>query len=378
MWKTKILLIFFAVSLLSGQSRRGSNATAIQEGYLLTSLSGYGISGSVRTTITGLGISNPALASDLKGFSVGISMQNSSVFDNYIVEDYTFKNGINIPQSFEILFPVHRFRIGLGYNHIYDSIAISGPIQVVTLGGETDGYFRAKTITHILSKSAQISWSELKGVSTGIRINQYTLISKDQIYNSVYNSQGNKYSYDFGLLYKSFDQRIRFGVSYSNGVSIVGNYTSLNDSLGLPPDSLIVDIIGTIQDIAKIAFIPSRLEFGTSYKFNPRFVVLGQISYTEAKSTDQTLKNRMEISINVKSQINDHFVVTTGYLNQSISYKSENYIFHSINFGNHYFVVSPILNFGKIGLEYSLVLANKQVDKKRTQIINKLGLNWKF
>jgi len=231
------LLFFFVLFLsnLNAQERAPVESLVVflPQGFILESLTSYGMLSTTISNAYNIANSNPASLAQFQKVSVGISKQFDTSIDNAWIVGIGHKRISTIrPQSFGVVIPFHNFRVGIGISESYSTSLQFGDLLVAT-EENPDGTGEILEVTYetrVDKKSAIVSYSKatvfLKNdqISVGGQYNfnsmnhDFSLSSASTI-DPVFDVETNSQSWSAGIKYSMFNivgvEQIHFGVRYS-------------------------------------------------------------------------------------------------------------------------------------------------------------------
>lgn len=223
--------IFFFLLLISsvalGQSKSG--AVTIQmlfpPGFDIENLTSFGFSNAIKTDLSGLTNSNPALISDFKKVSGSLSFSFPSNNKEFIYGDVGIeKYKPYIPNNFTVMLPFEKYFISASYNQRYFSQLDFGSIPVTT-ETQTDGTgetFSPDFYQLVNQYSLVLGMlNENDNLSYGLNLNLNHLIFHEQIVRSKLDFEQIKPSFSVGFIYKLNDH-YKLTSYYSHKVVFTG------------------------------------------------------------------------------------------------------------------------------------------------------------
>ena len=237
------ILIIFTTINIHPQIAYEHPVVFLPQGFSLQTLSSLGTS-NVINDVSNISSMNPASLNEFKKISFGISYQFSSKIDEAYIAGIGHSSIQNFtPQSFGILFPFNKIKIGLGMRQKYNSKLDLGAVQISTVN-QPDGtgeYFQAIYKTNVYSYSLILSYlfnnlSEGNEFSLGFKLDYNRLHEYEEIWKISNDIAANSIGWSAGLTYKiSYGEKkaLQLGLSYESSVEFSKFFTYDNSRLNL-------------------------------------------------------------------------------------------------------------------------------------------------
>lgn len=383
-----ILLLVFA-NLFAGDPDRIDPRNQIflyNQGFVLESLSGYGVSSSTRLPIFNISTGNPASMSSFKTFEIGFSNQFDSKVESFPIDDASFERINNlVPQSAGLIYPFQDFRIGAGFSQKYSAEILFNEIEITTVNdpqgtGET---FSPTFKNAIHTASALASYqipnllSPTDQLSVGFQFNLNFLDADESIARTTAKLNANHANWKFGFSYSGGIERtetFRLGLHFETGVKISGNVEFEGPGLlTSDPDSSMLGnnerITANLESYPRYAEIPPQLVFGFLVSLSSKFLLLGDLGYSWWSNLGEPYQNKLDFSNSLlfKASQNIGFSIGLAFLQGFVGDSDAVY-----------------LSAGMIGrlnkFELHLALANSHLSSAEysRQTVGKLGFGFRL
>jgi hypothetical protein len=351
------------------------NALQKPYGFSFASLNSHGYASAVHNFESDMGVSNPASLIENGQVAVGISYRFDSRINekrvlNLDYADYHFNFQYYrvlpaLPQSIILVIPVKLFRLGLGYNQIYNSGTDYGRISVITTSFIPVAEVRPCTemIVHTYSLSFAYSLPQLKTLKFGVRYNYYRLyhratvkdvkvLDDSEIYTPYDSRQdGNGAGVTLGMIYHF--TRLKLGAFYDSGVNF--------------------------EDEMIRGSFPRRVAFGFVIDYFRQFSIQGNINYIfwdKMKYHTGHIFNQPEYSCNIMFNVSDKLKPSVGFFSTDHRLKNAN----EMTDRNQAVFFTGGLNYTFKQITIDAVVADSHwlSDEFRKQTIVKIGMAYHF
>lgn len=219
------LLLISSVVFGQGKTGIGINQMLFPVGFDIENLTSFGFSNSVKSDLSGLSSSNPALITDFKKVSGSLSFSLPSSNREYLYGDIGIeKYKPYIPNNFTVMLPFEKYFIAASYNQRYFSQLDFGNIAVTSETqpdgtGETyspDFYQLVNQYSLVLGML-----NEKEDLSFAINLNLNHLIFYQQIVRTTMDFDQIKPSFSVGITYK-LNEHYKLTSFYSHKVVFTG------------------------------------------------------------------------------------------------------------------------------------------------------------
>lgn len=333
----------------------------LTQGYVLESISGSGFTNSTSSHVTNISSSNPASLHNFDNVSVGLSYQfESSIKPAWIVNINHERKKTTLPQSFGLVLPFNKLRIGLGFSQRYNSILDFGKVEIRTIENpEGTGEYIEASKTDIVNSCATLLAYSINNLLDnndalvlGIQFSYNYLDVKKQIYHSTIKADSYDIGLSFGLNYlvskkfqfglffeknPSFKDKIKLeGVDLHTPIDTDPSQTGNNDRIN---PNLKID---TFNLEGKM---PDKLHFGIMYKMNSFMKLACDITQVFWCQQSEGSKNTIDISGSVITKITKQFSASVSFLSTGRLYDNEIGNIYDTNENLHGFFLLGGLNF---------------------------------
>ncbi|MBN1781350.1 hypothetical protein JW948_09515 [bacterium] len=324
-----ILITASAVMAQTSDKRLAVNAMQLVQGYVTESIGGQGIGGCTGVPVYNIPAGNPAAIRNFDRIIAGISWQFESGIQPAWIEGIGYERLYPaLPQSFGVVIPAGRFRVGLGMSQSYNGRMDMAPMEVTTVSqpegtGET---FTASSSDLLIRYSVLMSCKLGHGArydhgwSTGITCSYNRLNIEDKIFHSSMKAATGDFGWTFGLHYRDAD-RFQAGVFYEWNPAFedVVQYDGPDMMIQTDPDPTVagnnqaVNAALTTTCYLDSKF-PDRLHIGFACRPVPVFGLSFDLAHVYWNQVSDQYKSHIDLAGNVTADIIPALALTIGFL----------------------------------------------------------------
>jgi hypothetical protein len=217
-----------------------NDVTFPPQGFVLTQLSGQGITGAVESSIANLAAANPALMAEYKTVSAGVSLQAETKIKPGWIADIGYRRPPKrFVQSGGVVLPIKQLRkqlrIGLGYfqkfsaETLFDSMQIRTTYQPEGTGEFVKPYMHAAidawTVSGAIMLRRLLADGDLMSAGFSLHLNSLDYLNSAEGWWESHSEDARQFTIAAGLLYaspKTLFCRATAGIHYEQGVDIRG------------------------------------------------------------------------------------------------------------------------------------------------------------
>jgi len=388
---TSLLVLFVCTNLSAGDPDRIDPRNQIflyNQGFVLESLSGYGVSSSTRLPIFNISTGNPATLSALNTFAVGFSSQFDSKVESFPIDDASFQRINNlVPQSVGLVYPYQDFRVGAGFSQKYSAEILFNEIEMTTVNDPqgTGEIFSptSKNVIHTASALASYQILNLLSptdqLSVGFQFNLNFLDADESISRTTVKLNANQANWKFGFSYSGIGsiertETFRLGLYFETAVKISGNVEFEGPGLlTSDPDSSMLGnnerITANLESYPRDAEIPPRIVFGFLVSLSSKFALFGDLGYTWWSNLGEPYQNKLDFSNSLLFKVSEHigFSIGLAFLQGFVGESDAVYL-----------SAGMIGHLNKFELHLALADSHLSSAEYRRQTIGKLGFGFRL
>jgi hypothetical protein len=274
-WSAGIFMLFTGMVVQGQRVNTDIYPIRLPQGFVLEGLSGCGSAKSTLSTAADIGSGNPAIISDFKRPSIGISEQFETKIYPAWYAGIGFKRGRTfLPQSAGLIVPFGNWRFGAGFSQRYNSIMDYGEMSVTTVDHPegTGEVFSALNETHIQSYSflsettlysQENGWLNIGGRFSIDRLSYLSKIWREHAHAVDYEvswSAGFRYDLRIDSVYLKIGMFFERGSRFRTNASYSG--TELLQPIDISEDGNNPSIRVQSNEWPVVANVPSRLHAG--------------------------------------------------------------------------------------------------------------------
>ena len=381
-----LLFIFICSMISSAQVRRPEISNWILEvpqGFVLESLCGYGFNNATINTVSNISSTNPANMLDYTRFSIGISYQvESKIKESWFRDIQHYRKNLVFPQSFSLILPFNKIRVGLGFNQKYNSEKDYGEITVTVVDTSNQaGYLNIGTIQviktcllfdHSLSLGYTFNnfLSDNDNLDLGLKISFYRLFyelnSDEKIIVPEYQkndySLDDKHSYDelgFAVGMKYQLENLQIALAYEKGT----------------------DFYKEGKGFYLIGKLPNKWSSGILLNLSCRTRIAGGLNYliwdNPISDFSSGTKNQIESYGSIIYQFFHGLTFSTGYFHTNYRYRGSSDLLTD-RFNAWYFTAGFLYSLKFVDVDLALADSHLFSGEWRKQTIIKIGLGYRI
>jgi hypothetical protein len=394
----KIMLMIWLVCLLfnirAQVTREGLDAIPEPfktQGFVIEPISGSGFDKSVNTHIANITSSNPAILYDFNGMALGLSYQFESAIKPAWIADLDYHRGATyIPQSFGLVMPLNRFRIGAGFSQRYNSIFEYEPMAI-TSAEQPEGtgeLFSASETGVVYCFSGHLAYALNTMLQTddelciGIQLNYNLLDFENRIHHVEAQSTGSAPGWAAGLHYR-IAKNFQAGLFFEKSPHFDEKFEIKSDDLIIQHD-IDTALIGNNQNIfaaIRSEFfikekLPDKLNFGLLYRLSPVIKIVGDLTYVYWSQLSEGTENHLDISGCLTVDLFKNGNLTLGFLSTGRKYDDEidRYFNTNQNLYGLYLSAGMNIRFHSYDIDFAFLTSTSSSGEWREQNIGKIGV----
>ena len=307
------LLLFFVLFLsnLNAQERAPIESIVVflPQGFILESLTSYGMVNTTISNADNIANSNPASLAQFQKISLGISKQFDSSIDNAWIADIGHKRISTIrPQSIGVVIPFRNFRFGFGMSESYSTSLQIGDIQKTTeqFPDGTGSVFKPTHKTRVNKKSAIGAYSKqavlrkkdqisIGGQYNFNSMNHDAALSSSSNDGPTFDLKTNSSSWSAGVKYSMYEvgvEQIHFGVFFEKSVKF-SEAATINDSLSADPRG--IPVVFAPQEF--VGKLPAKLNFGLQINPSNKVLFFANVSKIFWGSIDESYQDQLDLAV---------------------------------------------------------------------------------
>jgi hypothetical protein len=366
------------------------------QGHVMESISGSGFSTISCNHVSDINGMNPASLRDLNRLSFGVSYQFDSPIDPAWIAGIRHKRKKDaLPQSFGLVIPSGRLRIGAGFSQRYSSIRDYGSMLLTTVEHPdgTGEKFTSSRTSRVTGYSGIAAYSLKNAVQPedeltfGIRGTLNRLSIEDRLYHLIGKAESNRFSWAVGFNCR-FSTKAQVGLYYEKGPSFMGKI-KFEYNNPLVQSDIDTSIAGNNQNInadpATRSFpmeggLPDRLHLGISDRLNSSLRIALDLTKVYWSRALGEFSDRLDISGDLIADIFRPLSLSAGFLSTGFGYKDESDGFFGSNDNfNAFFVLGGFnLHCRRFDVDFAYAATTGSSGAWRKQRIGKLGVGFYF
>jgi hypothetical protein len=391
---TNLLLLIVFLNLFAGDPDRidpNNRIRLYDQGFVLESLTGYGISSSTNFPIFNISTGNPASISAFNTFAVGFSNQFDSKVESFPIDDASFQRLNNfVPQSAGLIYPLQNLRIGAGFSQKYSGEIIFNKIEITTVNdpqGTGEFYTPSfKNAIHAASALASYQFQNLllqtDQLSVGLQFNLNFLNAEQSIAHTTAKLNANHGNWKFGFTYNGGSEQMetfRLGLYFETGVKISGNVEFEGpELLTADPDSSMLGnnerITADLEPYPRYAEIPPQMVFGFLVRLSTKFALLGDLGYSWWGNLGEPYQNKLDFSNSLLFNLSENIGFSFGFAFLQDNSTSQ----FAGNLDAFYLSAGMIARLKMFELQFALADSHLSSAEDRRQTVGKLGIGFRL
>ena len=355
----------------------------VPQGFVLESLCGYGYNNTTINTVSNISNTNPANMLDYNRFSIGISYQVESKVKKSLFADIDhYRKNLAFPQSFSLILPFNKIRLGLGFNQKYNSEKDYGEITVAAVDtSNPPRYFKIGTVNgfktcFLFDYSLFFGYafkniiSDNDNFDLGMKIGFYRLFLENRLIekNIIPEYQDNDYSYIESHTYSEF------------GFAIGMKYRLENLQIGLVYERG-KNFNQKAKKYYQMGRLPDKWSAGILLKLSNQMNIAGGLNYVVLDNliNDYSggVQNQFEPYGSIIYQFTEKVAFSTGYFHTDYRYRGSS-DFLTDRFNAWYFTAGFLYSLKLVDVDLALADSHLFSGEWRKQTIIKIGLGYRI
>jgi len=350
-------------------------AIFLPQGYVLESISGYGYSNATKLSISNIASGNPASLLDIQKLSLGFSIQlDSDIKEAWLAQIGHKRIDNDLPQSFGIIIPIWKFKIGYGFNQKYNTELIWEKMELTTVSQPegTGEYFIPIRKTYVTTNSIIASYAlyhDKTVLSIGAQYSRNKLYHIQQIWHSNLNHNDKKDSWLIGFRYDK-PTKYQIGLFFEKGLAFK-KLSQINNSI---EQDTLFELIANISDqFYIVGNLPDKIHLGNTYNISQEIQFVGNSTYIFWNQISDNSKDQIEFSGSIIYRLNSTATLSAGFHHTNRRYNEDSLFNSETSLKAIYLIGGLILNFRIVDIELIIADSHMLSGDLRKQTIGKLG-----